>query len=292
MLSFIVRAHPAHDLFPKRWMMNNDDSVDGFDVERIVAKNSSAIKVVSRHHMMGDLPHKISRLLDWYRLSDAEARAVISAMDSGNVLRGNQIVRLESSNPCAYCGKFVYYRFNGKTVRAESACPIGGNKEPHVFEIAIPSGRMVVANDLREEFHAEEGVASSNNLSGLMEITDVYARVGLAHAFVGNTCPGVYQVDHEGRRFVIASGAYDEEAGRVEPTGKRVASISTDLWWYSIADAEMFQRRGGNMNDLTIKVISVPPGVYRFTHHLYSPQWEEVPGKPSVFTTVEWVRPC
>lgn len=71
------------------------------------------------------------------------------------------------------------------------------------------------------------------------------------------------------------------------PRGTHVASICTDLWWYSIVDYDEFKRRGCEGEYSDAQLVSTKPGVYRFTHYnTYSASYQ----KPHVYAKIEWVR--
>lgn len=111
--------------------------------------------------------------------------------------------------------------------------------------------------------------------------------IGCAQAFVGNSCPGVYRVGED--EFVITRVAFDDETDEtVEPKGESVASICTDLWWYSIVDLDEFNRRGCDEDQIT--KVEVRPGVYKFTHLVHL-EHEEKENEPFIYTKIEWVRP-
>lgn len=101
---------------------------------------------------------------------------------------------------CGECGEKLVCTFDGETFYLEGApcsCPDG--MQPFTFEIDIPSGKMVVANDLRGFFpQAEEDPTSPlydmmTNL-GLRALSHAYAKHGLAYGYVGNTCPNLVEV--------------------------------------------------------------------------------------------------
>ena len=124
-----------------------------------------------------------------------------------------------------------------------------------------------------------------NKLEGCEQQSKVMADIGCAHASVGNTCPGVFRVGEDS--FVIAGSAYDPETDKLyEPSWEQVASVCTDLWWYSIVDGDEFKRRGCEGHYSDAQTVKVRPGVYRFTHKL----WREDVEGPNIFSTVEWVR--
>lgn len=200
---------------------------------------------------------------------------------------------LNSFEECPYCDKSNFrFECNGVSLRFDGEeCPRPNGYPPNEWELNVPSGKLVVANDLRDWFPNLLGERFDvNNTKGTRATTDAYASVGLSHAFVGNSCPAVFELG-EGS-FKIASGSYDDDGEHVEPTeGKQVASICTDLWWYSICDSQEFKQRSKQLKlkqkDARVKTINVKPGVYRFRH--FDEADRDAPGE-TIFSVFEWVR--
>jgi hypothetical protein len=184
---------------------------------------------------------------------------------------------------CWECGQEVAFRIDGRSMVAENPCPYPDGLPAIEFELNVPSGKMVVGNDFRDSF-VVCGDFNVNKTSEIAKTCHVYAEVGLAHAYVGNTCPGMFKVDDGS--FVIGVG------GKTNPVkgSRRVAGICTDLWWYSIADYDEFVRRTGRQPDeRTESVVNCRPGVYRFRHQYHLLDHEDYT-KSQVYTYVDWVR--
>lgn len=201
---------------------------------------------------------------------------------------------LNSFEECPYCDKSNFrFECNGVSLRFDGEDCIRPNGfPPNEWELNVPSGKLVVANDLRDWFPSPQGDRFDiNNTKGTRASTDAYASVGLSYAYVGNTCPAVYELG-EGS-FKISSGSYDEDEDEpVDPKeGKQVASICTDLWWYSICDFDEFKQRSRQFKlkqrDARAEIIRVKPGVYRFRH--FDEVDRDAPGE-TVFSVFEWVR--
>jgi len=188
-------------------------------------------------------------------------------------------------NACYTCGEETEFETDGLVLRPKNTCPYP-NGVPLIFELNVPSGIMIVANDLRSHFDFV-GDYDVNKAIGCVKTTKAMEAVGCAYAFVGNSCPGVYKTGED--TFIISSVGYDEEAGEdIEPEGMRVASIVTDLWWYSIVDADEFERRGCE-GQYRVDRVQVEPGVYRFTHFQHLDHDEN--DRPFTYTLIERVRP-
>lgn len=202
---------------------------------------------------------------------------------------------------CSYCGADHFFlETDGLSLRLSGEkCPLPNGFDPNEWELNVPSGKIVVANDLRDWFplpYGSEDLPSVNSVIGCRAVAQAYAQVGLAHAFVGNTCPSVIRLSDAS--FKISSEPSEdvwngeEWVEREDPVGREdevVASICTDLWWYSLCDLDELERRFarfGKEHDRDFTVIDVKPGVYKFRHNDSVDESEE----EEVFSTFEWVR--
>lgn len=191
---------------------------------------------------------------------------------------------------CHECGKTVEWVTNGRIIRTTSDCQYPDGYPDMVMELNVPSGKMVVANDLRDGFRIL-GDYDVNKTIGIAATVTKYASVGLAYSFVGNTCPSVWRCTKEADRFALGCEDYDEETDEPIPINdeawETVAGVCTDLWWYSIADYDECVRRYGVEPEDGF--VNCKPGVYRFTnryHRLAAKSWNRY----GVFTDIEWVR--
>lgn len=200
-----------------------------------------------------------------------------SAIDEGKLLDKPLPLGSSGDDACSTCGERARLGFDGqRLVVLADPCPYPEGIVTE-WELNVPSGKLVFANDLREWFPSDEEY-SVNPMIGRHQTTLAYAKVGMAHGFVSNTSPSVYR---SGERFVV--GGYQEELWDDEehrsyanpdpcPWGDVVASISTELWWYSIVDFDEFARRVSHYTPKTklkkllrhVNVVDVKPGVYRF----------------------------
>ncbi len=205
---------------------------------------------------------------------------------------------------CPYCGDDDFAtETNGRVMRlAGEPCKFPNGLPMTEWELNVPSGKLVVANDLLSLFPLpEDEDFDINTTIGCRQTALAYAANGMSHAFVGNSCPGVFKcVDGA---FKIANPPNEEEWDdkkekwvKVKPApkfeGERVAGICTDLWWFSLCDQAEFQRRCKRFKkkaaDFSIEVVSIKPGVYRF-HHDEEARGHDRPGE-CVYTRFEWVR--
>jgi hypothetical protein len=187
-------------------------------------------------------------------------------------------ITLRNSNlfQCSECSEAVHLEFDGKKMRCANPCKYPKGLPPYDIELNIPSGKMVVANDLRDHWRIT-GDYNVNLTANCKKTTEKYAEVGMAHAFISNTCAGVYKVND--KKFEIGCGLKKR---------KRVGGICTDLWWYSIVDYDDFVKRVGDPKkaNMMIDVVKCKPGVYRFRHQFHL-TYET---KNELFTKIDWVR--
>jgi hypothetical protein len=203
---------------------------------------------------------------------------------------------------CSFCGEENFAaETNGLVVRlVGDTCKFANGLPPTEWELNVPSGKLVIANDLRGLFPLPEDEDFDINTTMGCRLTALaYAANGMAHAFVGNSCPGVYKCGDG--MFKIVNPPSDEKWDgkkyvKVTPApefdGERVAGICTDLWWYSICDHAEFKRRckyfKSKATDFDVKVVNVKPGVYRFRHNEEARRHEGP--EECVYTRFEWVR--
>ena len=195
---------------------------------------------------------------------------------------------------CGYCEAAVIWECDGTKVQATTECPHQNGLE-YSFELNVPSGTMIVANDLRPEFDIT-GDYNINQASQSVRCSLAFAEIGCAHAFVGNTSPAVFRqlpvAGQSGDVLLIGNPAHDEDYNDIEDSipGERVAGISTGLWWYSIVDKTEYLLRGLKLDD-SVDQVAVRPGVYRFTHYYFRKDFvRDAAGRPNIFSRVEWVR--
>ena len=179
---------------------------------------------------------------------------------------------------CPLCGEDIAWETNGSILRIASECPYPEGAV-YSWELNVPSGKIVVANDLRDKFIIMEDF-NVNALEGCIQTSFKYSSVGMSHGYVGNSCPGVhkksdseflvgnfYEPDEDDDDEDDEDGKYKSGLDHEFEGTKQVASICTDLWWYSIVDYDQFVERYGEPKDNAyIEVVDCEPGVYEFLH--------------------------
>ena len=210
---------------------------------------------------------------------------------------------------CTYCDERIRLGFDGVDIHLlGEACPRPEGLEYTEFELNVPSGRIVVDDNLVSPwFPGLDVKKQEDGIFGEHKQVMSYAVGNLASGFVGNTCPSVRRNGED--KFVIVNWAdeiWDDEADdeipnpETCPWGETVAGVCTDLWRYSIADSDELRRRishytperslEGRENDevtgWTHSIVDVKPGVYRFRHH----QGVDRDAPVVLFAEFEWVR--
>lgn len=204
-----------------------------------------------------------------------------------------------SLETCGECGAHLHATFDGKTVRVAEPCACPEGMPEFSMEIDIPSGKMVFANDLRR-FYSDpphdrprgvgltgSGYDLGTNV-GTREESLVWAAAGMGYGYVGNSCPGIYKMGPN--HFVIGRDGYElRDDGDVETphAGKRIGTICTDLWWYSIGDDDYLKTKGYKPNKTYDRIVTVTPGRFRITHRTHC--WNGDRKRPADFATIEHV---
>ncbi len=222
-----------------------------------------------------------------------DARKIVAAIDRKGKARGFVSIGGPSClNSCPVCDEHLAMETNGQVMRPTTDCkyPDGMITET---ELNVPSGKIVVKDDLRQWFDYV-GDFNINSTKGTTLATIEMAKIGCAHGFVGNSCPGIYrQADDV---YIIANpgyknGSYEDE-DKIDPEGEYVAGICTDLWWYSLVDYDEFKRRAGDITpeEAGAEVFEVRLGVYHFRQMREDLNNEEKDGVPYIYADFKWVR--
>lgn len=140
-----------------------------------------------------------------------------------------------------------------------------------VITLAVPSGKIIVTDDLRPVYNwSDEEAGDYNTALGQHNAIRIMAGQGCAYGPVGNSCPGLYRTGPG--TYVIASPGWDPEKDDAEqvPEGwELLAAVITDLWAYSVADYGDWVARGGDAASIARfdTIVDIPAGAYEFTHH-------------------------
>jgi hypothetical protein len=210
---------------------------------------------------------------------------VIQDMERSERLTAITGVRWPSEGQrCGHCAERFYLTKEGDRAVASTACSVPGGLPAYVVLLGVPSGRIVFANDLRSLVVCDEPDGPDvNTVLGCKNVTRAFARTGMVHISVGNTCPSVYAESDDS--YVVASRYAEEEDADGEPIDEsivaeresfldqtRVASICTDLWWFSAMDHAYFLNRcafeGIDPAEIDHDIVTVGPGTFAFTDEM------------------------
>lgn len=167
---------------------------------------------------------------------------------------------------CGSCDAWPRLQLDGDSVTAASPCP-HPDGITSVTTLDVPSGKVIVSDDLRPVYDWDDGgLASLNSALGQAQASQAMAEAGCAYGAASNVALGLY--DTGGDTYVIAT-VYEDDDEPLVPQDRLRARICTDLWAYSLADYEDWKSRGGDpaQLDWTSTVVDVTPGTYEFTHH-------------------------
>lgn len=166
---------------------------------------------------------------------------------------------------CAICGEEPSIAFCEDRVEIENNHFDVG---PFSVDIEFPTGVMLFNDDLCYGFTA--GDRDINTTIGIKQHSEDYAKQGMMHFFVGNSCPSIWR---DGDTIYV--GSLSDADGH-----KRIGSICTDLWWASFVDEQFLTDKlaasGAVQAEEYIKsakkkggAIEVAPGTYRCTSYYH-----------------------
>lgn len=211
---------------------------------------------------------------------------------------------------CSICGEEVGFEFKDGIVQAMSTCKYPGGMPEYSFTIAVPSGKLAFANDMRDLVRTDADYYV-NLQSEIRLCEEDYGRKGMIHIFVGNSCPGIYQtsskslfvgnegfaVDGEvwdGEKYVPATPEQIEKASFPKDAIKR-GSVCTDLWWVSAMDYTLLKQRceetDQDLDDYEKyleAVVEIRPGIYTVTSRYHIARENE--NEAQAYFKIEWLR--
>lgn len=204
--------------------------------------------------------------------------------------------RFDGPSQCSMCGQWLKISIGADSASVTNPCALPDGITTTV-PLAVPSGRIIVTDDLRPIYRLDDEVADGFltycSAAGQAQYIEAMAGIGCAYGPVGNTCPGLYRTTDG---YVIANSGYDEATDQEirPPEWERLAAICTDLWAYSIADYDDWVARGGLPKSLgrTDTVVTVPAGVYRFTYHGGERAFADGGAAPTIYAHIAITDPA
>lgn len=201
----------------------------------------------------------------------------------------NELLEVFCRVRCTQCGHRVKFTLVSKTEYILSLDDEMLTKCPVIsldwnFEIPVPSGKLIIANNLRRVFPKEmtrvADECSLGNKLGMWNHTNEYAKLKMIYAYVGNTSPSFFQ---DKNRIVFTNVCeddyYDENTDTVNYAaagigGEYKGYVCTDLWAVTAMDYSTFIKTATQylklgdivayMNEYDYTILDVEPGVYKF----------------------------
>ena len=259
------------------------------------AKNETVDWMKSRHNEM---------FVAWYNLHLLEQSGNLTTEIVDKWMRRETTEYLPvAQNDCFVCGKRVETYFNGFAFMFADAksfsqsegqeddvlnCEFAGGMKDYSVEIEVKSGRLVFANDLRCCMPDDIDDHDVNQQIGVRNTVIDTAKQGFLTAFVGNSCPSVFQ---NGTTLYVGNEGHDENDNVIAPLeGRRLGSICTDLWWFYAMDGDVYDACNVRHKPEDEAIAELPPGTYRMTVHTNAHQgldWDA--GQLEKYATIEKV---
>jgi len=194
---------------------------------------------------------------------------------------------------CDCCGKRLKFKViktkKGLRLRSTTKCRYPDGYPEFKVKLKVPSGEILLFNDLRGRYEDEKMHSMRcdlNTTPGDAKYTREFAKRGLATIFVGNTCPGVHQVNR--KRLLVGTSKGGERA-------KTIGSICTDLWRFCAVDRAGFENQIGKTVDTFEKEYhdsgrwpdvvraKVRPGIYEVSSRYHRAKDNDV------YSIIQWV---
>lgn len=193
----------------------------------------------------------------------------------------NYLDRSRMSYSCFKCGGYRFEeRVTDDGVHMDGEpCPVPDEGITTVITLEVPSGKIIVADNLRSVYNGfdRDKLADYNSVLGQAQFVEAMAKLGCAYGPVGNSCPTLWKTGED--TYIVARKPWltgdedewaDEDSVPAPEGAESLAGIITDLWAYCIADYDDWLAKGGKpVEELgwSVIVVEVPPGTYEFTHH-------------------------
>lgn len=195
------------------------------------------------------------------------------------------------SNECHECGERVQYLldFNDMTIkpRKTETCFMSKIEKTHSMELDLNSGKVLVANDMRElygdrdimrqkenDFMKEKTgrpFNSVNNRKGRILNTNFWSQQGLMYFQANDLSPEYFWNNEE--KHIIFKNVLDDEV--VSDKETFLDSVCTDLWAVQAMSIDTFKRlcyenkldEDKMIKELDIEIHDVPKGIYTCTNY-------------------------
>lgn len=210
------------------------------------------------------------------------------------------------SRECYKCGEYTSWEFNGKIIRLVTKkfpkkggivvdtdpCVFANGLPPITAKISVPSGQLVLGNDLRHIFDEQliwkgnknekwSRANSINHYAGKTKYVERYANHGMLTGYLGSGGVDVY---HNSTGIVITQS--EERPKSFKKDGLKFSyagHISLGLWWYGAADYENClavneketiktlekSKKSFYVDTHQLALLKVKPGTYEMTHEAW-----------------------
>lgn len=203
-------------------------------------------------------------------LLETEVELLLDAVKNNKTLDRFIAIKNRNDFACGVCGTQYGFECNGTSIRFTPACEYPNGIGSYKFIVNFHSGKVIVANDLREPFPEPEDKYSRhldvNCERGSKNLTLYYAGLNFIHFFVSNQQCTVHKSEGDiiVGRYYLDEDEENEFAEEIVLPGKKITDICTDLWWCSIADYADIEGKidEKTRNRFDTKVFSVKPGKY------------------------------
>ena len=166
----------------------------------------------------------------------------------------SELIKKILNNDTLYFADYQFYEDTFKRIEYEPFTTI--------FET---SGKIIVENDLRSFFQEGEDF-DINATKGIVQTMEFYAKQGMLHGFVGNSCPGIFLSEKHGQIDIGANHDEDYETVLPDDSYEQITSVCTDLWWYSIVDLEHFKKLHPDVDTSNFDIVDIPAGTWELSH--------------------------
>lgn len=149
---------------------------------------------------------------------------------------------IEVHERCSICNESVAYVLDGDVLTAQSECPYPNGYPAFTVSLEVPSGKIIIDNDLRSLTALDYRNYDVNAMSEKSRLTKNYAvQEAMVHIFVGNSCPSIYRKPDGS--LTIENPPVDDDCEWLEVDGEKLGQVITDLWWFSAMDFDDFKQR-------------------------------------------------
>jgi hypothetical protein len=230
---------------------------------------------------------------------------------------------------CYKDGVFELYKVDTKTfdTTRSTPCILAEAEKPYDIYIDIPSGEMILSNNVKgydifdKDCKDENGISEHSeyyslcNAVGKQNFAVGYSAKGAIHLSISNCSCQMFQDGDTPDKFVMGSGLYGEEFDNMDmpENYKLVGDVCTDWWGYSVVDKDDFIKKFGSDiitknkyqmddypdNQYTVKyseadwghdvhIIKCLAGRYKFTHRFRCRDKKD----DTIYTYIERVGDC